>query len=81
MKGFLRYRQEFDRLLIEEEGQLVFYDEPSDKLEDESLRTCLSLSLFLACFRMGHNNDLGGHIGASKTYNNAKKILLLAWHV
>ena len=72
-KGLLRYCQEFDRLLIEEEGQLLCYNKPTDKLEDENLRTCLPFSLFLACFRLGHYNETGGHISASKTYNNAKR--------
>ena len=49
-KGLLRYCQEFNRLLIEEEGQVVCYNEPSDKLEEENFRICLPLSLFLACF-------------------------------
>ena len=53
-KGLLRYCREFDRLLIEEEGQLLCYNEPTDKLDDENLRICLPLSLFLACFRLGH---------------------------
>ena len=39
-KGLLRYCQEFDRLLIEEEGQLLCYNEPTDKLDDENLRIC-----------------------------------------
>ena len=30
-KGLLRYCQEFDRLLIEDEGQLFCYNEPTDK--------------------------------------------------
>ena len=51
-KGLLRYCQEFDRLLIEEEGQLLCYNEPTDKLDDENLRSCLPLSLFLWCFRL-----------------------------
>ena len=63
-KGLLRYCQEFDRLLIEEEGQLLCYNEPTDKLDDENLRICLPLSLFLACFRLGHFNKMGGHMGA-----------------
>ena len=66
-KGLLRYCQEFDRLLIEEEGQLLCYNEPTDKLDDENLRICLPLSLFLACFRLGHYNEMGGHMGAAKT--------------
>ena len=53
-KGLLRYCQEFDRLSIEEEGQLLCYNEPTDKLDNENLRICLPLSLFLACFRLGH---------------------------
>ena len=65
----LRYCQEFDRLLIEEGGQLLCYNEPTDKLDDENLRVCLPLSLFLACFRLGHYNEMGGHMGAAKTYN------------
>ena len=72
-KGLLRYCQEFNRLLIEEEGQLLYYNEPSDKLEEENLRICLPLSLFLACFRLGHYNEMGGHMGATKTYANAKR--------
>ena len=53
-KGLLRYCQELDRLLIETEGQLLCYNEPSDKSDEENLRICLPLSLFLACFRLGH---------------------------
>ena len=53
-KGLSRYCQEFDRLLIEEKGQLLCYNEPTDKLDDENLRICLPLSIFLACFRLGH---------------------------
>ena len=72
-KGLLQYCQQFDRLLIEEEGQLLCHNEPTDKLDDENLRICLPLSLFLACFRLGHYNEMGGHMGASKTYNIAKR--------
>ena len=36
-KGLLRYCQESDRLLIEEEGQLLCYNEPTDKLKDGNL--------------------------------------------
>ena len=72
-KGLLRYCQEFNRLLIEDYGQLLCYNEPTDKLEDDNLRVCLPLSLFLACFRLGHYNGMGGHMGATKTYANAKR--------
>ena len=47
-KGLLRYCQELNRLLIEDEGQLLCYNEPTDKLEEDNLRICLPLSLFLA---------------------------------
>ena len=57
--GLLRYCHEFDRLLIEEEGQLLCYSEPTDKLDDENLRICLPLSLFVACLRLGHYNEMG----------------------
>ena len=66
-KGLLRYCQEFDRLLIEEEGQLLCYNEPADKLDDKNLRIGLPLSLFLACFRLGDYNAMGGHMGVAKT--------------
>ena len=72
-KGFLRYCQEFKRLLIEEEGQLLCYNEPSDKQEEENLRICLPLSLFLACFRLGQYNEMSGHMGATKPYANTKR--------
>ena len=55
-KGLLRYCQKCNRLLIEDEGQLLCYNEPTDKLEEDNLRICLPLSLFLACFRLGHYN-------------------------
>ena len=70
-KGLLRYCQKFNRLLIEK-GQLLCYNEPLDKLEEENLRICLPLSLFLTCFRLGHYNEMGGHMGATKTYANTK---------
>ena len=72
-KGLLRYCQELNRFLIKQEGQLLCYNEPSDKLEKENLRICLPLSLFLACFRLGHYNEMGGHMGAIKTCANAKR--------
>ena len=72
-KGLSRYFHEFDRLLIEEQGNLLCYNEPSDNPDHEQLRICLPLSLFLACFRLGHYNDLGGHMGAEKTYLNTKR--------
>ena len=71
--GLLRYCQKLNRLFIEEEeGQLLCYNEPSVKLEEKNLRNCLPLSLFPACFRLGHYNETGGHMGATKTYANAK---------
>ena len=73
-KGLLRYCQEFNRLLLEEEGQLFCYIEPSDKLEQENLRICLPFSIFQTCFRLGHYNEMGGHMGATKIYANAQKI-------
>ena len=72
-KGLMRYFQEFDRLTIEEQGNLLCYNEPTADPADANLRICLPLSLFLACFRMGHYNDLGGHMGAQKTYLNTKR--------
>ena len=72
-KGLLRYGQKLDRLLIEEHGQLLCYGEPSGTLDEGNLSICLPLSFFLACFRMGHYNELGGHMGASKTYANTKR--------
>ena len=72
-KGLLRYCRKFDGLLIEDEGQLLCYNEPTDKLEEDNLRICLPLSLFLACFRLGHYNEMGGHMGATKTYANTKR--------
>ena len=49
-------------------------NEASDKLDDEDLRICLPLSLFSLCFKLGHCNEMGGHMGASKTYKNAKRL-------
>ena len=72
-KGLLRYCQEHDRLLIETEGQLLCYNEPSNKLDEENLRICRPLCLLLACFCLGHYKETGGHMGATKTYANAKR--------
>ena len=68
-KGLLRYCRDFNRFLIhEEERQLLCYNEPLDKPEEENLRKCLPLSLVVACFRLRHYNEIGGHMGATKTY-------------
>ena len=72
-KGLLRYCQEFNRLPNEGEGQLLCYNEPSDRLEEENLRICLPLSLFLASFQLRHYNVMGGHMGATGTYADAKR--------
>ena len=53
-KGLLQYCQELDKLPIETEGQLLCYNEPSAKLDEENLKICLPLFLFLACFCLGH---------------------------
>ena len=66
-KGLLRYCQEFEQLLVEEEGQVLCYNESTEKLDDENLRICLPLSLFLTRFRLGLYNEMCGHMGASKT--------------
>ena len=42
-------------------------------MDDENLRICLPSWLFLACFRLRLYKEMGGHMGASKTYNNAKR--------
>ena len=72
-KRLSRYCQEIGRLLIEGKGHFFCYNEPTDNLDEDNLRICLPLSLFLACFRLGHYNLMGGHMGASKTYNNATR--------
>ena len=71
-EGLLRSCQESDRHLIEEEAQLLCYNEPTDKL-DVNLRICLLLSLFLVCSRRGHYNKKDGDMGTAKTFNNAKR--------
>ena len=71
--GVLRNCQEIDRLVNEEEGQPLCNNEASDKLKEKNLPICLPLSLFLACFRLGHYNEVGGHMGATKTHANAKR--------
>ena len=73
-KTLLRYGQKLNRSLIKKHGQLLCCDEPSGTLEEKNLRICLPSSLFLACFQMGPYNELGEHMGASKTYANAKRI-------
>ena len=42
-KGLMRYFQEFDRLTIEEQGNLLCYNEPTDDPADVNLRICLPL--------------------------------------
>ena len=79
-KGLLRYCQEFDRLLIEEQGQLLCYNEPTDKLDDENLRICLPLSLFLV-FQTWTLQRNGRTHGSRKNLHQCKTILLLAWYV
>ena len=72
-KGLFRVCQEFDRLQNEKERELLCHIEPTDKREDKNLRIHLPPSLFLVCLRLRHYNKMGGHVGASKTYNNARQ--------
>ena len=66
--------QQFNRLLIEEEErQLLCYNKSSEILEEENLRTCLPFSLFVACFQLGHYNEMLGHMASNKTYANTKR--------
>ena len=65
--------EELDRRFTEDQGQLLCYNGRTDKLDDGNLPICIPSSLFLACFRLGHYNEMGKHMGASKTYNNAKR--------
>ena len=76
-KGPLRCCQELDRLLVETERQLLCYNEPSDKLDKENFRICLPLPFSLACFRLEQYKEMGGHMGATKTYANAKQFYYL----
>ena len=48
--GLFSFCQEFDRLLIEEEGQLLCYNDPFAELEDENLPICLTLLNFSSLF-------------------------------
>ena len=80
-KGLVRYCQERHRFLIEVEGQLFCYKEPLDKLDEENLRICLPLSLILACFQLGQYNEMGSHMGATKTYASIKRFFLLSRYV
>ena len=72
-KGLLRSWQELNQLLVEAEAQLLCYNEPSDKLDEENIRILLPLSLFLACFLLGHYIEMGGHMGATKTCAHATR--------
>ena len=46
-KALLRFCQEINRFLIEEEGQLFCFNEPSDKLEEGNFRICPLCFYFL----------------------------------
>ena len=69
-KGLLRNCRKIDQPLIEQERQLLCYIGPFEKLEEENFRICLPLSFFLAFFTLRYYNEMGGHMGASKPYNN-----------
>ena len=71
-KGLLWHCHGLDWLLLEEHGQLLCYNEPSDPLDEKKLQFCLPVSLVSPCSQMGLYNQLTGHIGASKTYVDAK---------
>ena len=73
-KGLFGFCQEFDRLLIVEKGQLLCYNEPSEKLENDNLRNFSPPTLFLPSSRLGHYKEKGGLMGASKTYKNLQRL-------
>ena len=87
-KGLLRFCQVLDRLLIEEEGQLLCYNEPTDKLHDENLRICLpkptNLLAFITILSMFQTWTLqrnGWTHGRFQNLQQGEMILRLAWYV
>ena len=80
-KRLLRSYHEFDRLLIGEEGEMLCYNELSDKLEDDNLWICLPLLLCFSLFQPWTLQWNEWTNGCSKNLQQYKTILPLAWYV
>ena len=71
-KGLRAYKNIFNLLPLEEQYALLCYNKPDENgLYDTKI--CVSLSLFMKCFELAHNNPLSGHRGDASTFNNISR--------
>ena len=80
-KGLSRYGQDFDRLLIEEEGQLLCYNEPTVKIKQRkptNWPTFVTLPSVFQTWTLQRNEALHGRF---QNLQQCKTVLLLALSV
>ena len=73
-KALLSYYNKYEQLYIDEETNLLCYNEPMTDSCNMEMKICVpSLSLFLPLFALAHTHHYSGHPGIHKTFGNIRQ--------
>ena len=72
-KALLSYFNKFEQLFIDEETNLLCYNETVQETNRTEMKICVPLSLFLPLFKLAHTHSHSGHPGIFKTFENVRQ--------
>ena len=72
-KALLSYFNRFEQLFIDEETNLLCYNETVQETSKTDMKICVPLSLFLPLFKLAHTHSHSGHPGIFKTFENVRQ--------
>ena len=72
-KALLSYFNRFAQLFIDEETNLLCYNETVQETNKTEMKICVPLSLFLPLFKLAHTHSHSGHPGIFKTFEKVRQ--------
>ena len=72
-KGQVPYFNRFEKLVIDQETNLLCYNETVQEITKTEMRICVPLSLFLPLSKLAHTHSHSGHPGIFKTFENVRQ--------
>ena len=72
-KALLSYYNKFEQLYIDEETNLLCYNEQMTNSCKMEMKICAPLSLILPLFSLAHTHHYSGHPGIYKTFENIRQ--------
>ena len=72
-KTLLSYFNRFEQLFIDEETNLLCYNETVQETSKTDMKICVPLSLFLPLFKLAHTHSHSGHPGIFKTFEKVRQ--------